>query len=63
MFSSNDYVINLETQNTKIFIKNINAKSMDSVQIISINNNLVKTIFDFFKAFINSNAELPSKSP
>jgi hypothetical protein len=36
MFTCNDYVINVDVQDTKIPFKDINAKRMDCVKIISI---------------------------
>ena len=48
IFTSNDDVINVDIQDTKIHFKNINAKRMDSVKIISIDKNLIRTVSVFF---------------
>ena len=63
MFTSNDDVINVDIQDTKILFKDIHAKRMDTFKIISIDENLIRIVSVIFKKFINSNAELPSKSP
>jgi len=44
IFTSNDDVINVDTQGTKILFKDIHAKRMDSVKIISIDKNLIRTV-------------------
>jgi len=48
IFTSNDDVINVDIQDTKILFKNINAKRMDSVKIISIDKNLIRTVSVIF---------------
>ena len=48
MFTSNDYAIDFDTLETQIPFKNINAKGIDSVQIIRIDHNLIRTVFEFF---------------
>ena len=48
MFTSNDDVINVDIQDTKILFKDINAKRMDSVKIISIDKNLIRTVSVIF---------------
>ena len=48
MFTSNDDVINVDIQDTKILFKDIYAKRMDSVKIISIDKNLIRTVSVIF---------------
>jgi len=48
MFTCNDYVINVDVQDTKIPFKDINAKRMDVVKIISIDKNLIRTVSVIF---------------
>jgi hypothetical protein len=48
MLTSNDDVINVDIQDTKILFKDINAKRMDSVKIISIDKNLIRTVSVIF---------------
>ncbi len=48
MFTSYDDVINVDIQDTKILFKDINAKRMDSVKIISIDKNLIRTVSVIF---------------
>jgi hypothetical protein len=48
MFTSNDDVINVDIQDTKILFKDIHAKRMDSIKIISIDKNLIRTISVIF---------------
>ena len=48
MFTSNDDVINVKVHYTKILFKNINAKRMDSVKIIRIDQKLIRAVFVFF---------------
>ena len=48
MFTSNDDVINVDIQDTKILFKDIHAKRMDSVKIISIDKNLIRTVSVIF---------------
>jgi hypothetical protein len=48
MFTSYDDVINVDIQDTKIHFKDINAKRMDSVKIISIDKNLIRTVSVIF---------------
>jgi hypothetical protein len=48
MFTRNDDVINVDIQNTKILIKDIHAKRMDGVKVISIDKNLIRTISVIF---------------
>jgi hypothetical protein len=48
MFTSNDDVINVDIQDTKIPFKDIHTKRMNLVKIIGINKNFRKTIFVIF---------------
>ena len=48
MFTSNDDVINVDIQDTKILIKDIHTKTMDGVKIICIDKDLIRTVFVFF---------------
>ncbi len=48
MFTSNDDVINVDIQDIKIPFKDIHAKRMDSVKIISIDKNLIRTVSEIF---------------
>ena len=48
MFTSNDDVINVEIQDTKFLFKDIHAKRMDLVKIISIDKNLIRTVSIIF---------------
>ena len=48
MFTRNDDVINVNLQGTEIFFKDIHAKRMDRVKIISINKNLIGIISVIF---------------
>ncbi len=48
MFTSNDDVINVDIQDTKILFKDIHAKRMDIVKIISIDKNLIRTVSVIF---------------
>ena len=48
MFASNDDVINVEIQDTELLFKDIHAKRMDSIKIISIDKNLIRTVFVVF---------------
>ena len=48
MFTSNDDVINVNVQDTKIPFKDINAKRMNCVKIISIEKNMIRTVSDIF---------------
>jgi len=48
MFTSNDDVINVDIQDTKILFQDIHAKRMDSVKIISIDKNLIRTVSVIF---------------
>ena len=48
MFTSNDDVINVDMQDTKILFKDINAKRMEIVKIISIDKNLIRTVSVIF---------------
>ena len=48
IFTSNDDVINVDIQDTKIPFKDIHTKRMNLVKIIGINKNFVKTIFVIF---------------
>ncbi len=43
MFTSNDDVINVDIQDIKIPFKDIHAKGMNSIKIISIDKNLIRT--------------------
>ncbi|MGD8460937.1 MAG: hypothetical protein PVH27_11335, partial [Desulfobacterales bacterium] len=44
MFTSNDDAISAEIQHAEILFKDIHAKGMDSIKIISIDKNLIRTI-------------------
>jgi hypothetical protein len=44
MFTSNDDVINVDIQDTKILFKDIHAKRMDTFKTISIDKNLIGTV-------------------
>jgi len=48
MFTSNDDAIDFDILDTQIPSKNINAKRVDSVEIIRIDYNLIRTIFVIF---------------
>ena len=48
MFTSNNDVINVDIQDTKFLFKDILAKRMDSVKIISIDKNLIRTVSEIF---------------
>jgi hypothetical protein len=50
MFTSNNDVINVDIQDTKFFFKDIHAKRMDSVKIISIDKNLTRTVSVTFQS-------------
>ncbi len=48
MFTSNEDVVSAEIQHTEILFKDIHAKGMDSIKIISIDKNLIRTISVIF---------------
>ena len=48
LFTSNDDVINVDIQDTKILFQDIHAKRMDSIKIISIDKNLIRTVSVIF---------------
>ena len=48
IFTSNDDVINVDFQDTKMLFKDIHAKRMDSIKIISIDKNLIRTVSVIF---------------
>ena len=61
MFTSNDDVINVDIQDTKILFKDINAKRMDSVKIISIDKNLIRTVSVIFYNIYQFTCRTPIK--
>ena len=48
MFTGNDDVVNVDIEDTKILFKDIHAKRMDRIKIISIDKNLIRTVSVIF---------------
>jgi len=48
MFTGNDDVINVDIQDTEILFKDIHAKRMDSIKIISIDKNFIRAVSVIF---------------
>ena len=44
MFTGYDDFTNVDIHDTKIFCKNINAKRMDGIKVISIDKNFIRNI-------------------
>ena len=44
IFTGNDDAIHVDPQDAKIFFKDIHAKRMDSVYIINMDKNLIRTV-------------------